>query len=306
MPDPSLPPGLPGRRTPPAFAPTGASLDAALRRGRHRRAATGTAASAALLLVPAVLYVALGSGTQRNDSLVATPPTPVPAVSGQQVPTPGPVPTADPSPAAPEPTLTSAPGPDSPATRAPVVVPQAPQDTPRTPRPDADQTANPAETQPGRPARTFPVTRDTVAYTADSCQYSPGTGAAAGWCIGSPGAFSTRQGQPVKLRQLLCRVPASGSREATFPRANEVVFHIYDGQSKTRWKSTRDTRSDEHSVTVADNTCVRWTITWDARDDAGEIVRPGNYSLENTIDANLSGINQSEAYAFPYDFNVTE
>ena len=175
MPDPSLLPGLPGRRTPPAFAPTQASLDTALRRGRHRRAATGTAASAALLLVPAVLYVALGSGTQRNDSLVANPPTPVPSVSGQQVPTPDPEPTADPSPAEPQPALTSAPGPGGPPTPAPDVDPQAPQDAQRTPQPDADQTANPAQTQPGRSTRIFPVTRDTVAYTADSCQYSPGT-----------------------------------------------------------------------------------------------------------------------------------
>jgi hypothetical protein len=307
VPDASFPPDLPGRRALPPFAPSETALEDALLRGRRRRAVTGTAAGTALLLVPALLYATLGTGTQRSDSLVANQPPAVPTAGGQQDPTPDPQPTVGPALPAAQPGQGAAAGGSDPAARpTPVTVPGLPQAPGSTAPPAPRQTAT-AGGQPARPARSFPVVRDTVAYTADSCQHSPGTGAAAGWCIGSPGAFSTRQGQPVKLRQLLCRVPASGSREAKFPRVREVEFHIYDGRSTTRWKNTRDLRRSEHSIMIEENTCVRWTVTWDALDDAGEIVPPGNYALENTIDADLSGIGQSgEGYAFPYDFDVTE
>jgi hypothetical protein len=259
---------------------------------------TGAVTGAALLLVPVVLLGSLAASPERDDSLrVAEQPTAPPAT-----------PSAEPQPA-PEPEATPpADGAASPAAQEPDASPQAGQQA----DPESGSTTGEDEEESEPQAaeltfvREFRVTRETVPYAADSCQYPAGVlGASGGWCTGSPGAFSTRTGESVALRVLLCRPTGSGARDARFDFAREAVFRVYGGSPERSWTSSKEQDRQPHTVTVQAGTCLRWTVVWDARDDGAEVLPPGRYTYEPQVDAELS--DQSGGYAgFDYEFTVTE
>ena len=276
--------------TEPDFSPRPDGADAAISAGRRRRThrQLGGAGAAAAFAVAAVLVtVHPFSAAGGSDSLRVAGDPPASAQSSA------------------DPTASPAAGPSS----APSTDPTATPSPGASPGTEGGGSGEPGSGQPGAgpgdpspapvptdgadaPDRVSPPPVESVVpYSAgEDCATQPvPIGGPPEWCARYAGDTQVARGGTASIVVDLCRPSGTGSGEVVFSDEDGVEMQI-DSSSTTVWDS-RDGRKvapAHDSETVADGTCIRWTTTWDTRDRDGFRVRPGDYSVTFSIEADSS------------------
>lgn len=254
---------VPPPRPLPELPPLPGQAEAALRQVRERRRRSlRVAASSAGVVVAAALLVTLRSPStavlDQTDEGVTQTATAVPSPTGHGR-------EAD-----------RATGPRL-ATPTPGTVPGAPRRPVPSPSdaPSAGVTLSPSPTASVRPRP--PVTRERFSsLNADYVNDRQGRCAGGGSCQ-LPG--STARENDVLLRITVC---ASGSEptELRFPTEQEIdVIVRTDAERREvwRWSLGQAFAQEPHTIALAPSECVRWSVPWDYRDEAGARVPKGRY-----------------------------
>jgi hypothetical protein len=179
------------------------------------------------------------------------------------------------------------------------VVPPVGSSPSATPSPAPATTTDPGSGASGA------MTRTSTAYAVGSvCQDHASSRTANGWCLRYAGALAGNPGQPVTLAVELCRLPGFAAGTASFPTAQEAEFGVARGTAPVwRWSAGRSFAHVRHGLTLDAGRCLRWTTTWEVRDDAGRPLASGHYTLTPDVLAdNLSA--GSDYLRETYDFTV--
>ena len=270
-----------GRPRRPGSKPRPDVLQAVVATGRRRLRRAALGGAGALTTVAAmVLGVGMlgGSGT---DGLVVVPASPEPEVSPVATPTPGEAsPPPDRSASAPGPAR-PAPEPQPAGRPSSSAAPQgdAPGDEPRT---AAGQGSLPEH-------RERPTRRE---RSGDLCQGSRATWAPEGYrvCMAVQMSTSVAQYSPVSIELELCSSLSSpGHLRLAFPtgREHEVQVRPQDELDDYRWTWSRHYRFTQgaHELALAPGECLSWVTQWDTRNDAGQVLPPGEYYVEAVVAA---------------------
>jgi hypothetical protein len=258
----------------PAFRPPPGGYDDALRRSRRRRsrryALVGAVATGALAVVGLAL---LAGGTEGLSSLRQDQPA-GPAKAG---PIPGAQATPRTAPSA-EARGSASARPSASAVRASL----APDGGEIRPSAAPGVTAAPQQIS-------TPLARTIHPYSNTSpCADNSGR-QAAGWCVQYQGAFAGKSAQAVSLTLDLCRLPAFGDANASFPATAEAAFTLTTNEQNPRhvWTHAHQHPGSRrpHHVVVRSGQCLSWTTTWWNRDDSGTPVPPGDYTLAVDVEA---------------------
>lgn len=266
MPDRDL---IPSGRSLDSAPPAASGLDGVLTRARTRRRAKLGAlggASTAVLIVAAVLV----GGNGGVDALRLTNPAHQPG--GTSRPSAGPTSTgrtvAEGTQAA------KAGGPAGPSVSTVMATP--PASTTTTPDPAVSASAAPGSAQglevgPDHSVTSYDATRGCV---------GDGPAPGQGWCSYYDGATAGRSGQQVELAASICRVTGQGDGELTASSGEQADFYIAsNGLEAWSWSHGRQFATAGTTLKVAAGTCVRWHVTWDVVDNAGQPLAPGSYDF---------------------------
>jgi hypothetical protein len=265
------PRGLPPIDETPVFvAPDPTRLLLAGRRTRRMHAAMAGATAVALITVSTV--AGLSASANRADRVtVVTPPverTPRPPDKG--------------------PTIPSAPV-GKHASPSLVFVPDAGTDAVDDGSVDAAAPAQlPSAASSAKPPPSVVTAtgfrRSTVTDpAASSCAYQPSS-APSGWCLDYSGPSASRAGMPVFLSVDICRIRGLGTGTLHFGNAQEADVRVYGSEEKHwQWSHGRQFAATPHTVRVTAGTCLRWTTRWTTRDDNGQLLPRGSYSISVSV-----------------------
>jgi len=107
---------------------------------------------------------------------------------------------------------------------------------------------------------------------------SPGEG----WCSYYVGPTTGTAGHAVTLATAVCRLPGETTgllRSRTGRQANfDVGKTAY--RPVWRWSHGRTFSTSSTSMRVAAGTCVEWYVSWRVVDNAGQLLKPGQYYLD--------------------------
>jgi len=265
------PRGLPRLDEAPVFvAPDPIRLLHAGRRTRRMHAAMAGATAAAMIALSTV--VGLNASADRADRVtVVTPPverTPQPSDKAATIP---------------------AARNEKPTSPSVVFVPDAGSDTvddgsddvaAPAPLPSARSSAEPAPSV----VTATGFRRSTVTDpAASSCAYQPSS-APSGWCLDYSGPSASRAGMPVFLSVDICRIRGLGAGTLHFGDAQEADIWVYGSEAQHwQWSHGRQFAATPHTIRVAAGTCLRWTTRWTTRDDNGQLLPRGSYSISVSV-----------------------
>lgn len=271
----------------PALPPREGDWDDMTRRvGRRRRARLAAAGGMAAATVAIAVLVSVTS--PDLDRLVADPVTSGSAspTAAETVPPPTP---ESPSPVAPP--TSPAPG----ATSEPVAEPSATA----APSPTAEPTSEPS----GPPHAT--MRRTEVAFEATrGC--TPGSGEGPGWCVRVPPNATAQAGDPRDYVLDYCRLTGSGAATITFHSVYEIWFHVARGSDPVYVYGDETWSPATHSTVVRAGRCARWTLTWDATDEDGLPLRPGDYDVSVGLRAGFSSSPGASSTVYGFSLRISE
>lgn len=210
------------------------------------------------------------------------------------------------------PNPSASPGPEESASPSPSADPSGVPAIPGGPGEAAPEPSPVEETlEPLSPARSYPITRDEIAYdgATATCASNDTYDTGQGWCVQFPGPFTAKTGSTQAYRAQLCRLPGFPAATLTFS-GDEASFDL-TRSGRTEWVSNRHPQdSAPASAVVQANRCERWSVVWDTLDVNGEFLPPANsYTLDASIytDASIVGSRPSTAavIALSSGFTIT-
>lgn len=246
-------------------------LDRALRdgrqRARRRRGGQAALTAAGFAAVMAVV-VAQGSGTPSADRLVPiTDPAPTSTVAPGPSATayPATVPTTDPSPGGPAPSVTPARRSATPAATAGAPAATAPS-------------SQPYRAQALTRAYSPPIPAGARLCSGTLTSDDSGTRKTLDWCL-QGSVTETERGH--RLRLQVCRDQTTDAA-LTYARGLEADLVVrQDGVERWRW-STRQAPAEAHQLATPAGACWSWTTDWPDVDGDGRRLAAGSYDFQAT------------------------